>query len=261
MAGEKQESAVPAGSSATSESGSGNKTGQPEVNLDDFIPRTTYEELEKKLGEQGSELGSLRKFFNELSPLLDKLDANPEIVEAMREGKLDGTLAKAILEDKITVAEAKAVAKANDDIKKDMGEEKYKQVDPDKLAEQIMEKVSAQLSGVTSELKKEISEVKAISEFEKKTADFIAATPDYDEYADMVTEYVSEHPEQEDIELVYHLVKGRALNAAAAAEREKANAEAAKSSAPQGSNSSRNVPVEENLVEKFVHLGKSANTF
>lgn len=259
MAGEANGSAN-AGSPVGSGNGSGN--GESAINLDDYVSKSTYAELEKKLGEQGKELGDTRKFINDLAPLLDNLDSNPEIVEAMRLGKLDGKTAQAIIDGKITLAEANAVVKANDEIRTDMGDAAHAQLNPDELAAQIMAKVTASLEGVKDELKKDISEVRTIQDFEKNVADFIDNTPDYGVYGDMITDYLKEHPEQEDIEMVYHLVKGRALTAAATAAQAQADSDAAKAGLPPGTTSSRNAPVGEGpTVEQYVKLSPSANSF
>lgn len=250
-----------AGSPVGVDTGSG-KAGESPINLDDYVPKSQYAALETKMGEMGSELGDARKFIGDLTPLLDSLDANPEVVEALREGKLDGELAKAIIEGRIGILEAKEVAKANEEIKNDMGADAHAQLNPEELAKQIMDKVQPLLAGVKEELKKDISEVKEVQEFEKNVAAFIAATPDFSEYADAITEYSSEHPEQENIEMVYHLIKGRALTAAAAADKAKSDVESSKDSLPPGTGSTRNAPASDGpSVEQFVKLGRSANTF
>lgn len=259
MADGKDES-VNAGSSVDAGQGSGN--GESKINLEDFVPKSQYAELERKLGSQGKELGEARAFITELTPLLDKLDANPEVVEALRDGKLDSDLAKAILEGRIGIVEAQAVAKANEDIKNDMGEAGHAQLSPEELAKQILEKIQPVIENVKVELKKDIDEVKDVREFEEEVAKFIASHPDYDDYADAITAYTEEHPEQQDLEMVYHYIKGRAQAAKAAADGEKASVEASKESLPPATGTTRNSPASEGpSVEDFVKLGPSANSF
>ena len=97
---------------------------EDKVNLDEYIPKTQYEEAEKKIGEQGKELGDYRGFFNEINPLLEKLQEQPELVQAILDDKLTSELAEAALAGKVKVEEATEVVGAHKDVKKDMGEKK-----------------------------------------------------------------------------------------------------------------------------------------
>ncbi len=58
--------------------------------LENYVPKDQYQALEKKLGEQGEELGKLRpsqQFLDEIAPLIKILDKEPKIVEAIMGGK------------------------------------------------------------------------------------------------------------------------------------------------------------------------------
>jgi len=55
----------------------------------DSISKSQYSELEDKFIEQEKEVKEYRNFFNEISPLLEKLDSNPEITKAILEDKIN----------------------------------------------------------------------------------------------------------------------------------------------------------------------------
>jgi len=54
-----------------------------------MISKSYYRELEKKIKNQGEEIEEYKVFYNEVSPLLEKLNNNPELVKAILEGKID----------------------------------------------------------------------------------------------------------------------------------------------------------------------------
>jgi len=85
------------------------------------IDQEQYKNLESIVGKQGQELGEYRKFFDEVAPLLEKLDKNPDLVTAIIDGKVDSNLVKAAMEGKITIGEAQVISKANAEVKKDLG--------------------------------------------------------------------------------------------------------------------------------------------
>lgn len=85
------------------------------------IDPTQHKELESLVGRQGQELGEFRKFFADIAPLLDKLDKSPEIVQAIIDGNITGDLAKAAMEGKVSIEDAKVVSKAHEEVKKDLG--------------------------------------------------------------------------------------------------------------------------------------------
>lgn len=89
------------------------KTGESATDL-----KAQYEELQTKLGSQGQELGEYRQFFQGISPLLDKLDEQPELVQAIIDGKVNSELAKAAAEGKVQIEDAAIVSKAHEEVKK-----------------------------------------------------------------------------------------------------------------------------------------------
>lgn len=191
--------------------------GQPQTV--EMVPKTQYDELFAKMGQMGNENGEYRKFFDDIAPLLEKLDTMPEVAKAILDEKFDTTLATAILEGKVTVGEAKAVQKAEEKVKKELGKE-YKEtseVDIAKLVEKEVEKV-----------KVEIKEREELRDFEQKTADFIANTSDFAEYGDKISTWLDNHVDVTDVETAYYAVKGKLSAEDAAAKAEKAQAEAAK---------------------------------
>lgn len=84
-----------------------------------------YDELETRFGTQGKELGEYRQFFQNIAPLLDKLDQSPEMVQAIVDGKLDKDIAKAVLEGRVDVRDAAAVQAAHDQVKTKLGDKAY----------------------------------------------------------------------------------------------------------------------------------------
>ena len=99
-----------------------------------------HKELEALVGRQGAELGEFRKFFQDIAPLLDKLDKSPELVQAIIDEKLTPELAKAALEGKISVADAAIVTKAQEEVKKDLGKEGMKGASPEEISKLVEDK-------------------------------------------------------------------------------------------------------------------------
>src|SRR3990167_4171553 len=110
-------------SAGAGSAGNGNGSGSSgeAIDLSQYIPKGTYDELQSKLGEQGSELGEFRKFYQEITPLLEKLDKYPDLVEAIVADKFNDKLAKAVLDGKVKIEEVVQVQKAQEEVKKDMG--------------------------------------------------------------------------------------------------------------------------------------------
>ena len=100
-------STVKALSADESEEMSNEPEKEVEVNLDEYIPKTQYEEAEKKIEEQGKELGDYKEFFNDINPLLEKLQEQPELVQAILDDKLTPELVEAVLAGKIKVEQIK----------------------------------------------------------------------------------------------------------------------------------------------------------
>ena len=167
--------------------------------------RAMYEELNVKLGTQGQELGDYRKFFNQLTPVLEKLDAQPDLLKAIVDGRVDESLAKAVAEGKVKIEDAAAVTQAHNQVKKELGKE-YDSTSPEKMEKLLEEKLGI--------FKQQIDEKESLRDFEKNTAAFIASKPDFEKYADDITEWFKDHPENDDISTAYFAVVGQRLEKA-----------------------------------------------
>lgn len=217
-AGNSGEDLIKAGSSPNeiNSEGKPNKSESQKVNLDEYIPKKNFEELQKTLGDQSGELNELREFTKEVAPLIEKLRENPALVEAIMVNKIDLDLAQAVLDDKIKIEEATAVAEAHEEVKKELGKKEY-----EKASKEEIEKL------ITAEVNKVRAEMEG-KDLEKKTVDFIKETPDYLDYADQISDYFKNHTDEWDVEKVYYYVKGKDMTEKGVAENAKRAAEAAK---------------------------------
>lgn len=181
--------------------------GSPEVKGSDFsgspADQVQKENLEKLVGRQGEELGEYRKFFGDMAPLLEKLDANPELVQAILDGKIDASLAKAVSEGKVSFGDAKAVTEAHNDVKKDLGEKKYEKASAEDIAKLVDDKVAAMRGELLGNMKAD-NDLRA---FEATVNEFIANTPDFPKYAKEIDQWLDEH-DVTDIKIAYYAVKG-----------------------------------------------------
>ena len=104
------------------------------------IDPAQHKELEALVGRQGAELGEFRKFFSDISPLLNVLDQSPELVQAIIDGKITPELAKAATEGKISITDAAIVTKAQEEVKKDLGKEGLKGASPEEVSKLVEDK-------------------------------------------------------------------------------------------------------------------------
>jgi hypothetical protein len=223
-------------------------SGQPQGNT---VDKKIYEELESKLGTQGQELGEYRAFMKSIEPLLDKLDAQPELIKMIIDGKVTADVLKGLEEGTVTPAAAQAVTKAHEDVKKELGKEGYEKASPEEVKKLVAEQVQAAMQGVT----KTIEESKELQDFERFTNDFIKSTPDFAEYAANITQWFEEHPEQDDIRIAYEAVKGRVLAEKYKDDINKASIEAAKefaANAAGGSSQSTGTPGGIKDIDKYI---------
>jgi hypothetical protein len=236
------------------------KSAQTTIDPDKYVPRETYEQLEKKLGEQGVEVGDFRKFFNEVSPLLDKLQAQPEIVEAIMAGELESSLAKAVLENKVKIEDATVVASAHEEVKKELGKKEYAQSSPAEI-EKLVEK---KISELKSSFEGGIKSLEEKRKFENGVNDFVRETADFPEYADRIVGYLEEHPEIYDISVAYEAVKGRALIDKQAKEDKAGAAEAAKNvaaNAAGGSSQGGKIIQDVDVIDTLIAKKANPNIF
>jgi len=205
-----------------------------------------FEELEKRFGQQGQELGEYRQFFQNIAPLLDKLDKAPELVQAIVDGKVDADLAKAVLEGKVEVKDAAAVQHAHEEVKKDMGKKAYETAKPEDITKMVETKVN--------EFRREFEEKADLKSFQERTQKFIEDTADFEKYSKDVEKYIDEH-DVTDIEVAYYAVKGKMSEKEAQKVADEAAAERAKevmANAAGGGQGPRGVISDENIVDKLI---------
>lgn len=183
-----------------------------------------YRELETKLGTQGQELGEYRTFFDGIAPLLDTLDKSPDLVQAITDGKINSTIARAALEGKLTVGDIQIVDKAHTDVKKELGAKAYEKASVEDISKLVEEKVGE----VKKEMQANIQEAEDLRSFETKVNDFVSRTPDFPDYAREVEKWLDNHSDINDIEVAYFAVKGQLSGKEAAQKAEEDRAEYAK---------------------------------
>ncbi len=248
-------------------------TGQPdttasgkskvEINMDDYIPKDQYKKLEKKLGEQGMELGNVKNFLNDISPLLDKLQEKPDLAEAIVEGKFDDKTVEAILEGNVTVDDATTVKKAHDDVKKDLGKKQYSSTSPEEIEKLVSTKIDEKLKENAKDVDIKITKADERRRFEKSVEQFVAETDDFAEYADDINKWFEEHTDQFDIEVAYHAVKGRKASSEAAKKKEEDDAEAAKQvaqNAAGGYSQGAVITNDKEVVDELIGSSSNPNT-
>lgn len=162
-----------------------------------------FKELESLVGRQGQELGEFRKFFQDISPLLDKLDKNPDIVQAILNDNITADLAKAAMEGKVSISDAQIVSKAHTEVKKELGKKAYSESSPEDISKMVEDKVKE----VRTEFETKLKERDDLSSFESGVQDFIARTSDFAQYAAEIDRWLDEH-DVTDISVAYYAVKG-----------------------------------------------------
>lgn len=199
--------------------GQGTPGGQTGKTGGDAGNSKAYDELVTRFGAQGQELGEYRQFFQNIAPLLDKLDQAPELVQSIIDGKVDKQLALAVMEGRVDIKAAAAVQKAYEDVKTKLGEKKYEAASP----EEITKLVEAQVG----KFRKEFEDAADLQNFQDTTQKFIENTADFQEYADAIDTWLDTH-DVTDIEVAYYAVKGQMSEAGAQKTAEKAASERAK---------------------------------
>lgn len=235
---------------------SGPSNGQPPSG---FVSEEQYKGLERKLGEMGNKLGEFNQWLEGAKPVLDVLDANPELVQAIVDGKVTSEMAKAALEGRLTVAEARAIDKATEDVKKDVGKTAFSSLTP----EQVERLVEEKLATVKTAVEDRFTEAEKMREFEKGTEEFIASKPDFAKYAKQISEWLDKH-DVADVSVAYYAVKGATLDAMSAEEARKAEAEASKAAAmnAMGLGSPRAGAISDpDIIDQFIMPSRSANMF
>jgi len=231
---------------------------------EETVPKSMYDSLESKLGTQGEELGKYRDFFTDVKPLMEKLDANPELFNAIMEDKIDSKLVQAAIEGKVSIKEAEQVTKAHEDVKKDMGEKKYEQASVEEIENRISRKLDEKTGEIEKKFSKELSEDREIRDYETKITSFINKTSDFSDFADAIKKFSDSHPDISDIEVMYKAVKADKL----IAEAEQKNKDDVKekekelaSNVSGGSSHSKSVIKDNDLVDRMFGGIKDPNSF
>jgi hypothetical protein len=214
-----------------------------------------YDELSSRFGAQGTELGEYRTFFQNIAPLLDKLDQAPEMVQAIIDGRLTKDVAKAVLEGRVDVRDAAAVTVAHEAVKEKLGETAYDAAAP----EAITKLVEAQVN----KFRREIEEKSELTNFQNYTQEFIQKTPDFAEYADAVDKWIDTH-DVTDIEVAYYAVKGQMSESAAKKAAEIAAGDRAKdllSNASGGGQSAQYASDGTPLIDRLIAGRPNPNSF
>lgn len=221
--------------------------------------KAMYEELEKKFGSQGRELGEYRSFIEGITPLLNKLDASPELVQAIIDGKVDSELAKAAMEGKISVQDAQVVTQAHTDVKKDLGKRAYNASSPEDIQRMIEDKVNEARSDIESK----VNAADEMRSFERSVNDFIDKTSDFSTYAAEINDWLDEH-DTTDIQVAYYAVKGQVSEREAQRQAKENAAEAAKDIAMNAGGGSSNrtfVPQSSDMIDKLIAGRSNPNVF
>lgn len=180
---------------------------------EEMVPKSQLKEAQKIAGDNSDELGGYRDFMKTISPLLNKLESNPELLNAIMEDKFTPELAKAVADGKVSITDAKAVTEAHDKVKKDLGTD-YNKTSPEDInklvTEQVTKVVGEAVSKVKSEFDSRLSSSEKQKEYMDDISEFIKNTPDFAEHAPEVEKYMKEHPGIFDIQLIFDAVAGKA---------------------------------------------------
>jgi len=227
--------------------------------VEEKIDPEQHKELESLVGNQGKELGELRKFFNDISPLLEKLDESPEVVQAIVDGKITQDVAKAALEGKISIEDAKIVDKAHEEVKKDLGKKGYEGTSSEEVSKMVEKKATE----IKDDFDKKLKERDDISTFEANVQDFIARTPDFGEHAEAIDKWLDDH-DVTDIAVAYYAVKGEISEKEAKKKAEEDKAKTGKDlalNATGGSNKATHIEGDSKVIDQLIAGKTNPNNF
>ena len=259
MANESKGSVGTGSPIATSVPNPNNPVGAGQTPPVEQIDPVQHKELESLVGRQGTELGEFRKFFSDIAPLLDKLDKSPEIVQAIIDGHITTDLAKAAIEGKVSVSDAKIVSKAHEEVKKELGKEGYQGASPDEITKLVEEKAKE----IKGEFQKELKDRDELSAFESGVNDFISRTPDFTKYASEIDKWLDEH-DVTDIAVAYYAVKGELSEKEAKKQADIDKAEAEKGIASNmggGTTNATRIRGDANVVDTLIAGKSNPNIF
>lgn len=196
----------------------------PQVDMSQYVEKSVYDELFSKFGDQGRKYGELNGFYESIGPLLAKLEENPEVVDAILEGRIDSALAKSIADGTLSPQGAQAVTQAHEEVKGELGNKAYENVSPEKLAKLIEDKAVE----IRREMDGKLREAEDVRAFEAEVNDFIANTADFETYNSQVNTWLDNHPDVTDIKIAYYAVKGELADGEARQRANEGQAEFAK---------------------------------
>lgn len=162
-----------------------------------------YAELEQKLNERDTQAKGYEDFYQKISPILEKLDTNEDLVSLILEGKIDENLVSAIKEGKVDIKTAVAATEAAAEVEQQLKDNNVTTMKDTDIARLIEEKTNEKIS--------ELREESELDKFERQTQAFISSTPDFPEYAELIDKWIDENPEVTNVETAYYAVKGRLL--------------------------------------------------
>lgn len=224
------------------------------------IDPAQHKELESLVGRQGAELGEYRKFISDISPLLDRLDKSPELIQAIVDGKITPDLAKAAMEGKVSITDAQIVNAAAAEVKKDLTKEEYKGASPEEISKLIEDKAKE----IKGDLQKELKDRDDLSAFESGVNDFINRTPDFSHYSKEIDTWLDEH-DVTDISIAYYAVKGELSEKEARKQAEIDKAEAEKSGALNmgggSGNTTHRIAADSNMIDSLISNRVNPNSF
>lgn len=257
---------VPANGDKAGEASQNNESAKTET-----VPAEQHKELETKLGQQGKDLGDTKKklgeyedFFEEITPVLQILNDDPELTKAIVAGKISSDLLESLQKGEVSPKEAEKITQAHEDVKKDLGKEGYKEASKEEVEKMVSTRLEEEGSKISEQVNKRISESEEKRDFQDGITEFINSTPDFAEHADAVKEWFDEHPAQTDIAVAYEAVKGKSLEGRYKKEEDERAAEAAKdvaANASGGSGQQTGKVSNEELVDKLIGRTSNPNVF
>ena len=170
-----------------------------------------YQQLEQKLGIQGKELGDFRNFFEEISPLLEILDEDPDLTRAILDKKISSQMLKPVLEGSVPLKTATDVTKAHEEVKKELGKVAYERLSPKDIEDRVFKRMEQRFNDLQTNVTQNLDEADQMRNFENEVTDFIESTPDFPELAEDIDNWLNAHPHITDIEVAYDAVKGKVL--------------------------------------------------
>ena len=201
--------------------GAGEPGQLPSKNNEETVPKEQFSNLEKKIGEQGVELGESREkvkeyeqYFDDISPLMESLSKDKELISYITSGKISSQLVKEVLEGKVPAKEATEVTKAHSEVKNEMGKDEYNKASTEDIEKRIEEKLKGlddKFQKIEKDFEGKLADSEKLHEYEKKVEDFASSTPDLKDYLPRIGELMEEHPEITRIDILYKLAKAEVM--------------------------------------------------